>query len=270
MVVDGKAIAAEIIAKTALEVATMPKVPVLSIITCAPNFATRSYLALKRRKAAEAGLRVIVHELPDTATTAGLIETVKDAVREADGVVVQLPLPAQINREEVLASIPPSHDPDGFWYGKDERACLSPVVVAIQTIGEKTGVVWSRQRAVVIGNGRLVGAPAAHFLRQTGSEVAVVTAETAGARELIVQADVVVTGVGKPGLVTSDMVKDGVIIFDAGTSEDGGVLRGDVDRAVAKKASVFTPVPGGIGPITVAALLANTVTLAKRQWQGGD
>lgn len=268
MVVDGKAIAAEIIMETAREAAAMPKAPVLSIITCAPNFATRSYLALKRRKAIEAGVEVVVHELSGSASTEEVVEAVKVAVGEAEGVVVQLPLPAHIDREAVLAAVPATHDPDGFSYGKDERACFSPVVVAIKTIGERSGLVWSGQRAVVVGNGLLVGLPASHFLRQAGAQVVVITPETENSEQLISQADILVTGVGKPGLITAAMVKDGICVFDAGTSEDGGVLRGDVDALVANKAAVFTPVPGGIGPVTVAALLANTVSLAKRKWQG--
>lgn len=270
MVIDGKAIAAELLADAAQKAAELPTRPVLAIVTCAPNFATRSYLALKQRKATEAGVLVTVHELPETVTTEEVVRVVAEQVSGAHGVVVQLPLPVHIDRESVLAAIPVTHDPDGFWYGKNEASCLSPVVVAIKTIGEKAGVVWGGRRAVVVGSGRLVGAPAAHFLAQSGAVVEVVTADTVGAHELIAQADILVTGVGKPGLVTASMVKNGVVVFDAGTSEEGGVLRGDVDPAVAEKASVFTPVPGGIGPITVAALLANTVTLAKRQWQGGD
>lgn len=267
MVINGKAIAEEMLAETAVRAAQLPMPPILAIVTCAPNFATRSYLALKQRKAVTAGVTVVVHELPATATTAEVVRVVGEQVAVSRGVVVQLPLPDGIDREAALAAIPPTHDPDGFWYGKEEDACLSPVVVAIKTIGEKAGIAWRGQRAAVVGNGRLVGAPASHFLAQEGAVVTVVT-DTRIAHEHIAQADVLVTGVGKPGLITSDMVKEGVCVFDAGTSEEGGVLRGDVAPEVAPKAKIFTPVPGGIGPITVAALLANTVALAARSGRG--
>lgn len=269
MVVDGKALAAELVMATKHRADALGDfgVPVLAIITCNPNFETRKYLALKQRTATTAGVAVQVHELPQTATTPELIAAVTEAVMTAVGVVVQLPLPPHIDREAVLAAIPPSHDPDGFSYGKNIEACQSPVVLAIASIIDRHNVTVKGQRVVIVGEGRLVGAPAAHYFRTAGAEVVVVTSATPDIGGVTIEADIVVTGAGRPGLITSAMVKDGVVVFDAGTSEDGGVLVGDVHPSVADKASVFTPVPGGIGPLTVAALLSNTVTLAERAWQ---
>lgn len=270
MIVDGKAIAAQLITQTRTEAQALASygVPTLAIITCDPTFETKKYLALKERKAVAAGVQVLVQELPPDATTAMVVASVTSAVLTAQAVVVQLPLPAHIDRDTVLAAVPATHDPDGFRYGGDPVACQSPVVVAIAEIARAYGVTFAGKSVVVVGAGRLVGMPAAHFARAEGASVTVVTKDTENLEESLRGADIVITGAGQPGLITPAMVKDGVVIFDAGTSEDGGVLRGDVAAAVAEKALIFTPVPGGIGPVTVAALLHNTVTLAARAWQG--
>jgi methylenetetrahydrofolate dehydrogenase (NADP+)/methenyltetrahydrofolate cyclohydrolase len=269
MVVDGKAIAARLLDETRSYVTNVAQfgVPTLAIITSDPTFETKKYLALKQRKATVAGMRVVVVELPPGATTEVAVAAVQSACQSVQGVVVQLPLPAQIDREAVLAAVPATHDPDGFRYGVDPLACPSPVVVAIDEIARAYGVTFADRAVVVVGAGRLVGQPAAHYAREAGGRVTVVTKGDTAMAALLATADIIITGAGQPGLITPDMVKAGVVIFDAGTSEDGGVLRGDVAAAVAPKAAVFTPVPGGIGPVTVAALLRNTVRLAAQAWQ---
>jgi methylenetetrahydrofolate dehydrogenase (NADP+)/methenyltetrahydrofolate cyclohydrolase len=269
MVVDGKAIAERVLDEIRGQVTSLAQfgVPTLAIITGDPTFETQKYLALKQRKAAAVGVRVVVAELPPGATTEVAVAAVRSACQSAQGVVVQLPLPAQIDREAVLAAVPATHDPDGFRYGVEPLACLSPVVVAIDEIARTYGVTFADRAVVVVGAGRLVGKPAAHYAREAGGRVTVVTKGDVSIGALLATADIIITGAGQPGLITPAMVKEGVVIFDAGTSEDGGVLRGDVAAAVALKAAVFTPVPGGIGPVTVAALLRNTVSLAAQAWQ---
>jgi methylenetetrahydrofolate dehydrogenase (NADP+)/methenyltetrahydrofolate cyclohydrolase len=237
------------------------------IITCNPNFETTKYLELKKRKALALGIEVEVCVVPEQATTEEVVSVVVAASVPGTGVVVQLPLPATIDREVVLRAIPVACDPDGFWYGQDPAACPSPVVVAIAEIARRYGVEWAGRQVVVMGAGRLVGQPAAYFARTQGAHVVVVTKDAEATPAVLASADILITGVGVPGLVTPAMVRPGVAIFDAGTSEDGGVLRGDVAPEVAAVASVFTPVPGGIGPITIAALLQNTVRLAAAAWQ---
>jgi methylenetetrahydrofolate dehydrogenase (NADP+)/methenyltetrahydrofolate cyclohydrolase len=273
MIVDGKAIAAAMNQSTRrrAEILLDRVVPTLAIVTCDPTFETKRYLALKERTAAGVGVRVVVTELPKEATTARLVAAVQGVLPSAHGVVVQLPLPAHIDREAVLATVPVSHDPDGFQYGSDPEACPSPVVVAIREIADQYRVDFRDRAVVVVGAGRLVGKPAAYFARQAGAQVTIITKETPDYAAVLAAADIIISGAGQPGLIEPSAVKAGVVIFDAGTSEDGGVLRGDVNPAVAEKASVFTPVPGGIGPVTVAALLHNTVHLAERQVaQGGS
>lgn len=267
MIVDGRALAARMLEMVAHEVTRMPdgEKPILAIVTCAPNFETKKYLALKERKAAAAGIILKIIELLPEVTTNEVVEVIQKAVLMAQGVVVQLPLPVHIDREVVLQFVPVSHDPDGFGYEHDGRSCLPPVVAAVAAIARAYEIEFKDKRIVIVGQGRLVGMPMKQYLSKLGFVPTVVTERTEHASDLLKEADIVITGVGKPGLITDDMVKEGVVIFDAGTSEEGGVLVGDVDPMVAHKAKLFTPVPGGIGPITVAALLANVMILAKQQ-----
>lgn len=260
MLVDGKAVATKILADVAIEVSALVKAPKLSAITCAPNFETQKYLQLKKQKAASVGIGLNVVELSQMATTSEVVACVKQVAKESDGIVVQLPLPPQIDRDAVLRAVPMEKDPDGFLYGVNEKACLSPVVGAIDEISKLHQIIWSDKKVCVLGQGRLVGLPATVYAKSKGAQVQVFDIDTFDEAELK-NADIIVSGIGRPHFIVRKMVKPGVIIFDAGASEDGGVLAGDVDAEVAKVASLMTPVPGGIGPITIAYLLRNLLHL---------
>lgn len=264
MIIDGNLIAKDIYASVAAEVATRKRSPILAAITCAPNFETKKYLKLKTKKAREAGIELHIVELPETVTTDEVCARIVALVDSVDGVVVQLPFPAHIEREVVLRAVPTEKDPDGFSYGVKDTACLPPVVGAIAEIAKRHKLSFKDKNVVVLGQGRLVGLPAAHFLRSMGASVTTLTEEDAHREDKVREAEIVVTGIGKPHAITVDDVQSGVIIFDAGTSEDGGIVVGDVHPQVAYKASLFTPVPGGIGPITVALLLRNLLDLTRQ------
>jgi methylenetetrahydrofolate dehydrogenase (NADP+)/methenyltetrahydrofolate cyclohydrolase len=262
MLVDGKAIAADILANVAEKVAARPFcAPRLSAITCAPNFETRKYLEMKKKKAAAVGIVLSVVELPADVSTEEAVACITQVVTQSDGVVVQLPFPLSVDRNKLILAVPVEKDPDGFRYGEEGRACFSPVVGAIDEISKRYGVVWDGKRVVVLGEGVLVGRPTAAYARERGARVTVLTKETYDSIKLQ-QADIIVSGIGQPHFIKPEMVREGVVIFDAGTSEDGGVLAGDVDPEVGSKASLLTPVPGGIGPITIAYLLRNLVLLS--------
>lgn len=263
MLVDGKAVAAQILEEVKKEVAHLPKAPTMAAVTCAPNFETQKYLEMKKRKAASVGVTLNIVELPETASTEEVLACVKRVAEQADGVVVQLPLPAHMDKEAVLTGVPHGKDPDGFLYGVAEDACLPPVVGAIDEISKLHEIDWSSAHVVILGEGKLVGAPAAVYAKRYADKVTVLNADNFDI-DAVKQADILITGIGKPKFVTDDMVKEGVVVFDAGTSEDGGVLVGDVDSSVASKAALITPVPGGIGPITIAYLLKNLVALAQQ------
>ncbi len=261
MIVDGREIAADILDAVRVEVMKLGRTPQLAAITCAPNFETQKYLEMKKQKAASAGIALNVVELPADAKTEDILACIKSVKDRVDGLVVQLPLPAQINREKVLSAVPVDKDPDGFSYGKVGGASFPPVVGAIDEISQRHGVVWEGKQVVVLGEGRLVGRPAAAYAQERGADVTILTKENFDAAKLP-PADIIISGIGRPHFITPDMLKEHVIVFDAGTSEDGGVLSGDVDPLVSEKASLITPVPGGIGPITIAYLLRNLVNLA--------
>ncbi len=268
-IVSGTALAEKEIADLQESFAAHRQPLTLSIITCDPNRATRSYLALKERMAQRLGVKVRLSELPRGATTEAVLSTIAAAASESEGVIVQLPLPAHIDVDQVLAAIPPSHDVDAFSYTGEETTVLPPVVGAIDVIARRYNLSWSGKQVVVLGAGRLVGSPATLFATTAGAQVTVLTDSSAWSTKerahIIRMADIIILGVGHARLLTVDMIKDGAIVFDAGTSEDGGVLVGDADPAVADRAALFTPVPGGIGPLTVVVLFRNLLDLARRQ-----
>lgn len=262
MIVDGKAIAAEILEQVSEDAKAAPGL-VLTAITCAPNFETKKYLAMKQRRAEAVGIILKVVELPADTTTEQAIAQVQEAAAVSDGVVVQLPLPEHIYKDAVLKAVPVSKDPDVFAYGEKRDRILPPVVGAIDAISKHHKIEWKNKKVVILGQGTLVGIPAARYARKQGAKVRVYEDGTLDQSSLKT-ADIIVSGIGQPAFITADMVRDGVIIFDAGTSEDGGELVGDVHPAVADKAAFITPVPGGIGPITIAYLFKNLIKLSRQ------
>lgn len=267
MIVDGKQIAADIAELVANTIKVEAIIPKMVVLTCNPNFETRKYLELKKKKAEALGVVIEVNELPPTANTSEMLAAVKTAVEVADGVIIQLPLPSGIDTAEVLAAVPISHDVDAFSYKGGVEEVLPPVVGAIDEIATRHQVSFKDKKVVVFGHGRLVGAPAVIYAKSKGAQVTLLTEESdkAAVHQATLAADIIILGAGQPNLLTVDMVREGVVVFDAGASEDGGLLVGDASREVATKASVFTPVPGGIGPITVALLYRNLLELKARQ-----
>ncbi|MCD5381536.1 MAG: bifunctional 5,10-methylenetetrahydrofolate dehydrogenase/5,10-methenyltetrahydrofolate cyclohydrolase [Candidatus Pacebacteria bacterium] len=263
MIVDGKAIAASILESVAEDVSKLDHVPCMAAVTCSPNFETKKYLDMKKKKAAAVGISLSVVELPADATTEDVLACVARVVKDSDGIVVQLPLPDQIDKEAVIAAIPTDKDPDGFHYGNVDSACLPPVVGAIDAITKRHQVEWLGKKVAVLGEGRLVGLPAKHYAEKAGAEVTVITKSSPN-KEAIKSADIIISGIGQPHFIKADSIKEGAVIFDAGTSEDGGVLVGDADSSVVEKVSLITPVPGGIGPITIACLLRNLIGLVRQ------
>jgi methylenetetrahydrofolate dehydrogenase (NADP+) / methenyltetrahydrofolate cyclohydrolase len=263
MNVDGKEIAERVYKRTYEEIQRLDRTPVLSIITCAPNFETQKYLALKEKKAAAIGITTRVIELHLTNTTEDFCAAIEKIVPDSDGIIVQLPLPPHVDVQTVFAHIPVTHDVDAL--NPENHSVLSPVVGAFFEILSLYNIVIEGKQVTVIGNGRLVGLPACAWFQSAGAHVSVVTKDTGDISSYTKIADIVVCGAGVPGLLLPDMIKNDVIILDAGTSEEGGELRGDADPLCAEKASLFTPVPGGIGPITIAILLSNVVLCASRK-----
>lgn len=263
MNIDGNAIANDIFKDVAERVTQFGRAPVLTILTCTPNFETQKYLELKRRRATGVGIRTNIIELPADVSTDDVEDCIRAAVKNADGLILQLPFPKQVDIARVLGAIPTSLDVDAL--NPKTTAVLSPVVGACKEILARHSVTVKGKRTAIIGRGRLVGAPAERWFKQQGATVTVTTREEGNIADAIRDADIILCGAGSPGIVRPEMIKKGVVILDAGTSEEGGKLRGDVDPACAEKASLFTPVPGGIGPVTVAVLFRNLLILVRNE-----
>ncbi len=239
MIIDGKKIADEVVASLGDSLRGKK----LGIVVGVEDAATESFVKIKTRVAGRLGVEVVRGELSDLTA-------------ECDGIIVQLPHP---NAAALIAALPPEKDVDGVGAHPFVRP---PVAEAISEVLVRSGVAAAHMHAVVVGKGRLVGAPAAELLESLGAKVEVIT-QTSGSLTDLRQADIVVLGAGEPGLVGPDMVKPGVVLIDAGTSEAGGRLAGDAQPSCAEVASVFTPVPGGVGPVAVAMIFKNLLTLSK-------
>lgn len=266
MIVDGRSIASELLHVVKERAERFGDPLVVRAVVANPSPATESYLKVKADRAREAGMRMEVVRLKD-ATESEVFEAV--TAPGADAVIVQLPLPASYSQERILNAIPTNKDADCLSAAAVERfergtpgATVPPVAAAVSVILERAGVVVEGKRAVVVGKGKLVGKPVAKLLEHLGANVSILTKEE-GDDSLLKEADIVVLGAGVPRLVKPEQIKEGVVILDAGTSEEGGAIVGDADPACAQKASVFTPVPGGIGPVAVACLFENAVSLAE-------
>lgn len=270
MIVDGRAIASSILSDVRSRTA---RAATVRAVVVAPSAATESYLSIKAARAEEAGMHLEVVRLPDHATEEEVITAVTRA--GADAVIVQLPLPEHLDTRAILNSIPPELDADVLsarayarFADNDDNALLPPVVAAIAEILERSQVFVAGKGAMVIGQGRLVGMPVAAWLVNQGAEVMVVTKE-AGDLSRLEEADIIVSGAGSPALIQPHHIQEGVVLIDAGTSESGGAIVGDADPACAEKAAVFTPVPGGVGPVAVACLFRNVMLLMERTLQDG-
>ncbi len=261
MLVDGKAIANRMYDAIREEIQSSGRTPCLGILTCVPNFETEKYLALKQKKAEAVGITTIVERLAGTATTEEVLRAVDSLVEKCDGIVVQLPLPSHIDTDIVLSHIPSTHDVDALNSMTEE--VLSPVVGAIAEILKVHDVPIFERHVTIIGSGKLVGLPASRWFMEHGAAVSVVTKDTVDISYYTKNADIIVSGAGVPNLIQPNMVKEGVVILDAGTSEEGGMLKGDAHPECEAVAALFTPVPGGIGPITIAVLLRNVVRLSR-------
>ena len=271
--ISGKTLAAKLKAEAAAEAAELREKGVharLAVVIVGENPASRTYVAGKAKDCAECGLLSDVIALPEETTEAALLEKIAalNADKTVHGVLVQLPLPVHIDEQAVIAAIPPEKDVDGF----------TPVNVGRMVIGEEcflpctpagciemlksTGVPIAGKDAVVIGRSNIVGKPAALLLTVT-----LCHSKTRGLKAKCAAADIIVAAIGKAGFVTADMVKEGAVVIDVGINRNAeGKLCGDVDFApVAEKAAYITPVPGGVGLMTRAMLMKNTVKAARLQ-----
>jgi len=253
MIIDGKQLAEDVYAR-------LPqKTLKLGILVGRGNPVIDSFVRIKERAATRLGVMLVKEEI-DVGTTEDVVLSKLASLAEcSDGVIVQLPLPDGIDTERVLAAIPPEKDVDGI---APNTVMRPPVAAAVRAILAYAGIDVAGKRAVVVGSGRLVGSPCAQLLSEHGALVTILG--RGDSLEALQSAEIVILGAGDPGIVKPEHLTKGVVLIDAGTSESGGRVSGDADPSCAQIASVFTPVPGGIGPIAVAMIFKNLSDLAGR------
>jgi methylenetetrahydrofolate dehydrogenase (NADP+)/methenyltetrahydrofolate cyclohydrolase len=277
--IDGKAIAEQIHAETAAEIARLRSqhnlTPGLAVVLVGDDPASVAYVTSKDKMCARLGIHSVRVNLPAKTTEGELLAKISDLNfdRAIHGILVQSPLPAHLDEGVIFAAIDPTKDVDGFHpvnVGKlalgDPTGFVPCTPAGIHQLLNRSGVALDGAHVVVLGRSRIVGRPVSLILSQktVNATVTVCHSRSRDLPALCRSADVLIAAIGKPNFVTADMVRDGAVVIDVGINRVDGKLVGDVDfDAVAATASLITPVPGGVGPMTIAMLMHNTVRAAK-------
>lgn len=273
--IDGTKVAEKVRAEVARDVEAYGAPVCLATILVGDDPASHIYVGWKHKAAAEAGIETRDHRLPDGTSESEALELLEELNADAavDGILVQLPLPAHMDEGRVIRAIDPEKDVDGLHPLNSGRLFLGePLHVPATPLGVMVmlyeyGVELEGKEAVVIGRSELAGKPMAMLLLADNATVTICHSRTADLAAHTRRADVLVAAVGKPGIVKPDMVKPGAAVVDIGITRTEQGLLGDVDPAVADVAGYLTPVPGGVGPMTIAMLLRNTLTAAQHRRQ---
>ncbi|HDA0002336.1 TPA: bifunctional methylenetetrahydrofolate dehydrogenase/methenyltetrahydrofolate cyclohydrolase FolD [Staphylococcus aureus] len=253
--------------------------PKLSVILVANDGASQSYVRSKKKAAEKIGMISEIVHLEETATEEEVLNELNRLNNDdsVSGILVQVPLPKQVSEQKILEAINPDKDVDGFHpinIGKlyiDEQTFVPCTPLGIMEILKHADIDLEGKNAVVIGRSHIVGQPVSKLLLQKNASVTILHSRSKDMASYLKDADVIVSAVGKPGLVTKDVVKEGAVIIDVGnTPDENGKLKGDVDYdAVKEIAGAITPVPGGVGPLTITMVLNNTL-LAEKMRRGID
>jgi methylenetetrahydrofolate dehydrogenase (NADP+)/methenyltetrahydrofolate cyclohydrolase len=275
--IDGKGIAAEIRQELTEEVAKLREqniVPGLTVVLVGDDPASQTYVRSKQRACEEVGIRSEVKRLPADTSQSQLIDLLKELNQDpkVHGILVQLPLPKHMDADEVLRAIDPGKDVDGFhpvnvgclWTGLSHQGFVPCTPAGIMELLQRTGINPQGLHAVVVGRSNIVGKPIAALLLQANATVTICHSRTENLPEHCRGADILVAAVGKPRFIKGDWIKPGAVVIDVGINRVDGALCGDVDESAREAAGYLTPVPGGVGPMTIAELLSNTVAAAKR------
>lgn len=248
--------------------------PCLAVVLVGENAASKVYVSGKEKDCAECGIRSVIYRLPETTTEKQLLQLLAELAEDktVHGILVQLPLPQHINPQTVIEAIPPEKDVDGFTpdnVGKMliGKECFLPCTpVGCIEIMEHIGIDIAGKHAVVLGRSNIVGKPVAMLLLEKNATVTICHSQTVDLVEQCRKADILVSAIGKAGFVTKDMVKPNAVVVDVGINRnEQGKLCGDVAPEVEETAGYLTPVPGGVGLMTRAMLMKNTLLAAQRQ-----
>ncbi len=235
----------------------------LAIFYVGDNPVIDNFINLKKKFGEDIGVKVRVFKYEDNISTVKLIKEIKNTSKDFSAVVVQLPLPLHIDKKKVLNSVPKEKDIDVLSEKKYKKftqgdfTFFPPVAGAVFEILNFYNISLNYKKIVVVGDGLLVGKPLFDWLKASGFSVKMVTEKTKNKNELYKKADVIISGVGKPNIIKKSFIKKNVILIDAGSSSEGGQIVGDISKDCKDKASIFSTVPGGVGPITVAILFRN-------------
>ena len=277
-IIDGKAISKQIKDELRDEVEKLTEAGInacLAVIQVGKDPASTVYVNNKKKACAYVGINSRSYELPEDTSEQTLLDLVQKLNEdpEVNGILVQLPLPKQIDEDKVIRTISPDKDVDGFhpvsvgrlWIG--EKGFLSCTPAGVIQLLKRSGIEIEGKECVIIGRSNIVGKPMAMLLLHENATVEITHSKTVDLKEVTKSADILVAAIGKPKFVTADMVKDGAVVIDVGMNRDeNGKLCGDVYfESVKDKCSFITPVPGGVGPMTISMLMQNTLTAAKIQ-----
>jgi len=250
-------------------------VPGLAVVLVGSDPASATYVGMKERSCEAVGIRSIMHRLPESTAQEALLSLIDTLNKDpqVDGILVQLPLPAHLDSDAILEAITPCKDVDGFHainvgkLSQNLEGFVPCTPLGVMKLLEAYAIDPKGLDVCVIGRSNIVGKPMMNLLINAGATVTVCHSQTKDLKAHTLRADLLVVGVGKPALLKADMVKEGAIVIDVGINRtDKGTLVGDVDfDAVAPKCTFITPVPGGVGPMTIAMLLSNTVHAAKNR-----
>jgi methylenetetrahydrofolate dehydrogenase (NADP+)/methenyltetrahydrofolate cyclohydrolase len=266
MIIDGKAIAEDMYKALGERRARFKGLVKIGIVVVGANPVIESFVRIKSRAAEHHfSIEIVRIDLPAESATEFVVSEVERLAAETDALIVQLPMPKGIDTNRVLSAIPPEKDVDALnpTIPDDKHPVFAPVALAVIEILQRSHVTIEGARAVVVGAGRLVGAPTSVLLKRLGAKVSLFTLQQGSIKDLK-DADIVVLGAGNPGFIKPEHIKIGAAIVDAGASESKGRVVGDADPACATKASVFTPVPGGVGPVAVAMIFRNLFDLLEK------
>ena len=272
MIIDGKKIASQILVELKKKITEKNIKLNLAIILVSDNVGLKKFVNLKAKAAQEIGVGCFVCEFPENISTAELVGKVKKIVVDEanNGVIIELSLPKHVDTQTVLNEVSPKKDVDvlsqeaqNIFFG-GQFDVLPPAVEAVKTVLEFHQIKPQDKKVAVFGQGLLVGQPVSFWLEKVGAKVSRIDEFTTHPENYSREADLVISGVGKPEFIASDMIKDGATVIDFGYENKDGTIKGDFDfNSVSQKAGLITPVPGGIGPVVVVSVLKNLIELNK-------
>lgn len=277
-IIDGRKIKENILNNIKKEIALLPFLPLFCDVLVGDDPASLQYVKMKAKSAESLGIKFHNICFPNDITTEELVKEINilNSIENMCGIIVQLPLPFSINKRTILDTISKDLDVDclgsinsnNFYENKANlnKDLIFPTALAIINILDSLNLNYKEKKIVVLGQGELVGKPIAKLLEYRGIECVRVTSNTLNKENILRESDIIISGIGKAHYIKGGMIKEGVILIDAGTSEEDGGIVGDVDlESVKEKVKYISPVPGGVGPVTIAMLFSNVLKVAKNK-----